>query len=159
MFYFYFILFILFFLFFYFCSPEALSQPSDAFSVAWVENTAAAVNDVLKFTRILLNENNVYNAHTGEYTTPVNGTYMFTSNLCTYSNKYANIAFLADDTLIGAFFAGDRDWNVCSHSSAISHREKGMKVKVAVTRRYGSGDIIYNNDNGYLSTFAGHRIK
>ena len=143
----------------FFCSTEALSQPSDAFYVAWIENTAAAVNDVLKFTRILLNENDVYNAYTGEYTAPVNGTYMFTSNLCTHGNKNALIAFLADDTLIGAFFAGDRDWTVCSHSSAISRLEKGMKVKVAITRRYGSGDIFYNNDNGYLSTFAGHRIK
>ena len=102
----YFILFLFYFiLFIFFCSPEALRQPSDAFSVAWIENTAPAVNDVLKFTRILLNENDVYSAHTGEYTTPVNGTYMFTSNLCTIGNKYAYIAFLADDTLIGAFFA------------------------------------------------------
>ena len=145
--------------FFFFYSPEALSQPSDAFSVVWIENTAPAVNDVLKFTRILLNENDVYNAHTGEYTAPVNGTYMFTSNLCTIGNKYAHIAFLADDTLIGAFFAGDRDWTVCSYSSAISRLEKGMKVNVAITHKHGSGDIFYNNDNGYLSTFAGHRIK
>ena len=147
-----------FFFFFFFCSPETLRQPSDVFSAVWIENTAVAVNDVLKFTRILLNENDVYDAHTGEYTAPVNGTYMFTSNLCTHDNTYAHIAFLADDTLIGAFFAGDRDWNVCSYSSAISRLEKGMKVKVAITRRYGSGDIFRNNNSGYLSTFAGHRI-
>ena len=155
-----FFFFFFFFCFFvFFCSPEAPSQPSDAFSVVWIENTAPAVNDVLKFTRILLNENDVYNAHTGEYTAPVNGTYMFTSNLCTHSNKFANIAFLADGTLIGASFAGDRDWTVCSYSSTISRLEKGMKVNVAITRKHGSGNIFCNNDNRYLSTFAGHRIK
>ena len=71
-----------------YCSPEALDQSADDFSAVWI-----SVND-FKFVRIVLNENDVYNAYTGEYT---------------HAKKYAKILFLANDTLIRAFFAGDRD--------------------------------------------------
>ena len=66
----------------------------------WVANTDPSSYDALKFQRVILNDNDVYDQNTGEFKTPVDGTYMFTANVCVYPNKYLSLKFLADDTVM-----------------------------------------------------------
>ena len=138
---------------------EIQNRPSYAFSALWIDNTNPSVNDVLRFTRILLNDNDVYDANTGGFMAPVDGTYTFTANVCVAGNKYLNLQFLADATVIGSFRAGDNDWYSCTSYTAMSQLLKGQIVKLIVKNRYGSGDIVCNADNGYLSSFSGMLIK
>ena len=138
---------------------EIQSRPSYAFSALWIDNTNPSVNDVLRFTRILLNDNDVYDANTGGFKAPVDGTYTFTANVCVYSNKYLKLQFLADATVIGSFLTGDKDWHSCTSSTAMSQLQKGQIVKLVVTHRYGSGEMVHNNDTGFLSSFSGMLIK
>ena len=138
---------------------ELENRPSYAFSALRIVNRNPLVNDVLRFTRILLNDNDVYDANTGEIKTPVDGTYAFTANICVHHSKYLNMNFLADDAIIGAFSAGDHDWASCTSYTAMSQLLKGQIVKLIVVYRHGSGDIVYNNDGGYLSSFSGMLIK
>ena len=136
---------------------EFLEQPSYAFSVMWLLNTNPAVGETLRFSSIALNEKDVYNAYTGEYTVPVNGTYLFTSNLCTHANRWVNIKFMAGSAVIGAFRAADHDWDFCSSSSVISYLTKDTKVKMNVQSKAPS-EIFYNAQNNYLSSFSGYLI-
>ena len=138
---------------------ELQNRPSYAFSALWVDNTNPSVNDVLRFTRILLNDNDVYDANTGEFKAPVDGAYAFTANICVHGPKFLNMKFLADDAIIGAFRAGDNHWASCTSYTAMSQLLKGQIVKLIVVYRQGSGDIVYNNDGGFLSSFSGMLIK
>ena len=138
---------------------EIQSRPSYAFSALWIDNTNPSVNDVLRFTRILLNDNDVYDANTGEFKAPVDGTYTFTANVCVNYNKPLYLQFLADATVIGSFKTGDKVWSSCTSSTAMSQLLKGQIVKLTVQNRYGSGDIVHNDDNGFLSSFSGMLIK
>ena len=142
-----------------FLFSEIQNRPSYAFSALWIENTDPSVNDALKFTRVLLNDNAVYNANTGEFMAPVGGTYLFTANVCVQSKKYLKLQFLAGDTVIGAFISGDVDWYLCAASTAISQLQKGQIVKLVVIERHGSGNIVHNDNIGYLSSFAGTLLK
>ena len=138
---------------------EIQSRPSYAFSALWIENTNPSVNEVLRFTRILLNDNDVYDANTGGFKAPVDGTYTFTANVCVDNNEYLALRFLADDAVIGAFITGDKDWTSCTSSTAMSHLQKGQIVKLNVADKYGTGDIARNDDNTYLNSFSGMLIK
>ena len=135
------------------------NRPSYAFSALWVANKNPSVNDVLKFTRILLNDNDVYDANTGGFIAPVDGTYTFTANVCVVSKKYLNLRFLADATVIGSFRTGDNGIYSCTSSTTMSQLLKGQIVKLVVVGRYGSGNIVYNDDYGFLSSFSGMLIK
>ena len=135
------------------------NRPSYAFYALWVDNTDAYTNDALRFTRVMLNDHNVYDQNTGEFKTPVDGTYKFTANVCVYSYSYLNLQFLADDTVIGSFRTGDNAWPSCTSSTAMSQLLKGQIVKLNVGIRFGSVDIVYNNDYYYLSSFSGMLIK
>ena len=135
------------------------NRPSYAFSALWVDNTSPSDNDVLRFTRILLNDNDVYDANTGGFMAPVDGTYTFTANVCVMRNKYLNLQFLADATVIGSFCTGDSDAYSCTSNTAMSQLLKGQIVKLIVVDRGGSGSLVNNNDNGHLSSFSGMLIK
>ena len=108
---------------------------------------------------MILNDNDVYDRNTGEFKTPVDGTYIFTANICVSNNKILKLQFLADATVIGSFLTGDKDWTSCTSSTAMSQLLKGQIVKLIVSYRSGSGDIVINQDNGYLSSFSGMLIK
>ena len=142
-----------------FLFSEIQNRPSYGFSALWIDNTDPSVNDALKFTRVLVNDNAVYNANTGEFMAPVGGTYLFTANVCVESNKYLKLQFLAGDTVIGSFIAGDVDWASCTASTAIGQLQKGQKAKLVVVVRHGSGNIARNDNIGYLSSFAGTLLK
>ena len=138
---------------------EIQSRPSYAFSALWIDNPNPSVNDVLRFTRILLNDNDVYDANTGGFKAPVDGTYTFTANVCVDNNEYLALRFLADDTIIGAFITGDKVWHSCTSATVMSQLLKGQIVKLNVADKHGTGNIVYNNDNAYLSSFSGMLIK
>ena len=127
----------------------------------WVANTDPSHYDAaaLIFSRVILNVNDVYDQNTGKFKTPVDGTYMFTANVCVYSNKALYLQFLADATVIGSFRTGDRDWHSCTSSTAMSQLLRGQIVKLVVHYRSGSGNIVINSDYGYLSSFSGMMIK
>ena len=138
---------------------EIQNRPSYAFSALWIDNTNPSVNDVLRFTRILLNDHDVYDQNTGEFKTPVDGTYMFAANVCVLYSKTLELQFLADDTVIGSFRTGDKDMYSCTSYTAMSQLLKGQIVKLIVVSRSGSGNIVFNRDTGFLSSFSGMLIK
>ena len=138
---------------------EIQNQPSYAFHALWVANINPSNYDVLKLSRVSLNDHDVYDSDIGKFKTPVDGTYMFTANVCINRNSYLKLQFLADDTVIGAFRIGDKEYPSCTSSTAMSQLRKGQIVKLNVVGRSASGNIVVNHDDGYLSSFSGMLIK
>ena len=141
----------------FFLSSEYLEGPSYAFSAYWLSNHDANVGDTLIFQNVILNDGSVYNKYTGEYTAKVNGTYVFYSTLCFEGAKYANVRFLADDDVIGAFRVGDHDWHLCDSSSAVAYLSKDSIVKLDVIEKYKTS-VFYDEAKMHCS-FSGHLVK
>ena len=135
------------------------NRPSYAFYALWVDNTDAPLNHALRFSRVNINDHNVYDRNTGEFKTPAEGMYMFTANVCVYLTKSLSLQFLADGAVIGTFKPGDKVWNSCSSSTAMSQLLKGQIVKLNIKSKYGSGEIVFNHEEFYLSSFSGMLIK
>ena len=133
--------------------------PSYAFSAMWVDNIDAPLNHALRFTKVNENDHDVYDPNTGEFKTPVDGTYEFTASVCVFKNTILILQFLADATVIGSFRTGDKDGYSCTSYTAMSQLLKGQIVKLNVVARSGSGDIVFNSDNSLLSSFSGMLIK
>lgn len=139
---------------------EYLRQPSYAFNAYWLANTNPANGDALVFTRIHLNEGNVYDSSTGKYTAPLNGTYLFSTTLCFNTAMWAFIHFIVDGTPNGVFLAGNsqgRDAH-CASSTVTVFLQKGMQVWLKVYNK-SPGTPFINGHNQYHSHFAGHLIK
>ena len=141
-----------------FISSEYLERPSYAFSAYWLSNHDANVGDTLIFLNVILNEENVYNKYTGEYTVKVNGTYMFSTTLCFMNVGYANVRFLADDKAIGIFRVGDKDWQLCACSSTIAYLPKDSNVRLDVLYKSKS-TIFKDEENAMQCSFSGHLVK
>ena len=143
-----------------FIFAEYLRRPSYAFNAYWLANTNPATGDALVFTRIYLNEGNVYDSSTGKYTAPVNGTYLFSTTLCFDTANWASIHFIVDGTPNGVFLAGNsqgRD-DHCTSSTVTVFLQKGMQVWLKVYKK-GSRTPFANQENHYHSNFAGLLIK
>ena len=137
---------------------EYLERPSYAFNANWLSNHDADVGDALIFKNVILNEEGVYNKHTGEYSVKVNGTYTFSATLCFGGNKYANVRFLAADRVLGIFRVGDRDWSLCASSTTVAFLSKDSKVRMDVLYRYKSS-VFLDEQNALQCSFSGHLIK
>lgn len=124
----------------------------------WVKDESPSPGDTLIFTRTSLNENNVYNSNTGEYTAPVNGTYMFSTTLCNTSGRWVKIKFVADESVIGVFFGGHLDDYYCTSTSTVGYLKKGMKVRIVV-QATGGGDVFHQYNNDRMCSFSGHLIN
>ena len=139
---------------------EYIERPSYAFNANWLRNHDANVGDALIFKNVILNEEDVYNKYTGEYSMKVNGTYTFSATLCFNNNRYADVRFLADDRVLGMFRVGDRDWSLCSSSTTVAFLSKDSRVRVDVSyRSSSSSNIFYDDQNKYHCSFSGHLIK
>ncbi|XP_053398057.1 C1q-related factor-like [Mercenaria mercenaria] len=56
------------------------------------------VHQVVKFNRVITNDGNAYNSHTGVFTVPVTGTYMFIFYVCS-SNTNVQFDLVVDDSI------------------------------------------------------------
>lgn len=132
---------------------------SYAFNAQWIKDESPSTGDTLIFTRVPLNQNDVYSSATGEYTVPVDGTYMFSMTLCTEYGGWVKIKVLADATVMHVFYPGSSIY-MCTSTSTVGQLKKGVKVKVVVNRKSaGRSDHFYQEDNDRMCTFSGFLIK
>ena len=136
-----------------------IGRSTYAFNAQWVRDESPSRGDTLIFTRVPLNQNSVYSSNTGEYIVPVDGTYMFSTTLCSYSNKsWLKIKILADTTVMHLFLSGHTSSTTCTSTSTVGQLQKGMKVKIVVNDTSGSR-IFYQGNNDRMCTFSGFLIN
>ena len=114
------------------------------------------MDDILIFSRSLLNKGDAYNMATGKFTVPLRGLYTFSAAMCTESDSYAVVNFEADGSRIGAFDVGDKDYYKCSGGTATAVLEQGVQVWLKLKRV--SGKKFKNQELSNFNYFTGYLI-
>ena len=112
------------------------NQPSYAFSARWVDYRSPLVNDALRFSRVILNDHDVYNSDTGEFKTPADGTYAFTANAKMHPHINFGIPTINLETRSEVKVTVTHKWYVTLHLSRCIHTPSfGFLPDMAQTRK------------------------
>ncbi|XP_053400656.1 uncharacterized protein LOC128557366 [Mercenaria mercenaria] len=87
-------------------------------------------NTVIVFTKNVVNIGNAYNNATGIFTAPIDGTYLFTSQLCLNSGKFITFGIYIEDVLytVGRFY--DKDFPSCFNIETTSAMKAHQRASV-----------------------------
>ncbi|XP_052761912.1 uncharacterized protein LOC128204540 [Mya arenaria] len=77
---------------------EKAGTPTIAFEAKVLKDLSVSSNIHLVFTEAVFNHGNGYDVRTGVFTCPLNGTYLFTSHLCSASSNGIGFSLVVDDT-------------------------------------------------------------
>ncbi|XP_060601248.1 complement C1q and tumor necrosis factor-related protein 9A-like isoform X3 [Ruditapes philippinarum] len=133
---------------------EKLERPPIAFHAHYLTDFVLDTRDeIIIFTKSLINEGTGYDTSTGIFTAPVGGLYQFIVHTCTYYAKYAHIGLVWEDKVIAAGLNYDKDYDTCSTVGAIVRVRSGEKIWVKVTSS-GSNRQLYQDSNT-MNTFSG----
>lgn len=86
-----------FFLFLHTSLPE-LDSKKVRFDVRFTGNPYYITGQRIRFDQVITNENNAYNADSGIFTAPFNGTYFFVVTGAQYSDRVGGLVLGDDDT-------------------------------------------------------------
>ena len=75
--------------------------------------------DTVIFVNPMINVGNAYSTDFGFFAPPVNGTYSFSSQLCSYPGSWIVFGLMKNSEIMDETFAGDTDWHQCGTSSAV----------------------------------------
>jgi hypothetical protein len=114
-------------------------------------------NEIVIFTKSVINEGTGYDTSTGFFTAPVGGLYQFSVHTCVYQGKYAYIGLVFEGKVIGADMNYDKDHYTCSAFGAIARVKSGEKVWVKTTSS-GSNRQLYQ-DSHRMITFSGMLVN
>ena len=114
------------------------------------------MDDILIFSRSLLNEGDAYNMETGKFTVPLSGLYTFSAAMCTNAAAYAVVYFEADGSRIGAFDVGDENYYKCSGGTATAVLEQGVQVWLKLKDTPEKG--FKNHEQDCFNYFTGYLI-
>ena len=114
---------------------------------------SVSIGDTILFQEIVQNEGKGYNKNTGIFTAPVTGTYLFTVQVCLYSNKRLSVSIVANGTAITAGHFGEKDWGaICHLTDGQAFVQAEEEVKVLVTYA-NPGSVIYPDQKDTRWTF------
>ncbi|XP_060598352.1 complement C1q and tumor necrosis factor-related protein 9A-like isoform X2 [Ruditapes philippinarum] len=137
---------------------EKLERPAIAFHAHHVVdlllNTA---DEIIIFTKSVINEGTGYDTSTGIFTAPVGGLYQFSVHTCTLYKKYAFIGLVLEDNVIASDSSYDEDYYTCSSFGAIVRVRSGEKVWVKSTSSSSSRQLV--QDEHRMNRFSGILIN
>ena len=132
-----------------------MNTPTVAYNVRDAVQTTPALNDIIRFEKVLLNVGGDYDQKTGIFTVPVNGTYLFGAQVCTRQSKYGwfQIAVDAVDNIILLVVDFDADTQHSSGSGmAVIHLTKGQTVWL---QNRHSSTSLFDKENSCWNQFTG----
>ena len=104
--------------------------PTIVFNAKSVTSNSPQTGQPVVFSSVLSNIGSGYSSTTGKFTAPVNGTYIFTVQLCVTTNKAAEFGFIVDGTVSTAFQDKDHDEYSTASTSIQLFLKQGQKVWV-----------------------------
>lgn len=110
-----------------------------------------ADGDTIIFTHPVVNTGNAYNTGFGFFEPLVNGTYSFSSTVCTYPDTWMVFGLMKDNDVIDEIIVGDPGWHQCATSTAVTYVTPKNKVWVKVLRTHHG---VIDKDYG-ISSFTG----
>jgi hypothetical protein len=114
-------------------------------------------DEIIIFSKSLINEGTGYDTSTGLFTAPVGGLYHFSVHTCVYRGKYAYIGLVLEGKVIAADMNYEHAQYTCSAFVAIAMVKSGEKVWVKST----ASDSEYKlyQDKYRMITFSGMLVN
>ncbi|XP_045207605.2 heavy metal-binding protein HIP-like [Mercenaria mercenaria] len=128
--------------------------PAVAFKARLDSNIAVVTGQTIVFPTVLFNEGDSYNHGTGKFTTPVNGTYMFTIAFCLKTSKTLVVGIMVDRTKYTVTLFYGAGYYECLTGDTVAVLTAGQVVWVEVLSGGSTGTIIHQN-NYRWNTFSG----
>ncbi|XP_060573327.1 complement C1q tumor necrosis factor-related protein 5-like [Ruditapes philippinarum] len=131
-----------------------IERPPIAFHAHHVVDLVLDTTDeIIIFTKNVINEGTGYDTSTGIFTAPVGGLYQFSVHTCDYMVKHAFIGLVLEGKVIAADSNYDKDYYTCSTVGAIVRVRSGEKVWVKSTASGSNRQLI--EDVYRMNTFSG----
>jgi hypothetical protein len=110
-------------------------------------------DEIVIFTKSVINEGAGYDTSTGIFTAPVGGLYQFDVHTCAQNKKFAFIGLVLEGKVIAADSNYDEDYYTCSSFGAIVRVKPGEKVWVKSTLSGSNRHLM--EDAHRMNTFSG----
>ncbi|WAR16616.1 hypothetical protein MAR_031210 [Mya arenaria] len=109
---------------------EKAGTPTIAFEAKGLKDLSVPPNTNLVFTEAVFNHGNGYDVKTSVFTCPLNGTYLFTSHLCSAYNKHFGYRLVVDDIVYSSGTVDDSNSYHCTSFDAIAILQLASRVWV-----------------------------
>ena len=121
-------------------------------------------NEVMRFKTIVLNVGGGYDETSGVFTSPVNGSFIFSVQVATYVSKWGRLQLVCDTS--SNVILSIAHWNSNAHYSSTSNTvaqvlNKGQRVWVQFEYDAGSTQVLYEHLSYASNQFSGllvHKI-
>ena len=140
-----------------FTISERLLIPTIQFSAKGVRDVSPTQNQVIIFPTVLENIGNSYNPGTGVFTSPTNGTYIFTMQTCTITAQYAYFQLVVDssDNVILVLRNYDASVATTTSDSVPHYLMVGQRVWVQSNYNSGTTTTLWHNEDYCWNHFSG----
>ena len=137
---------------------ERLLIPTVHFNAKGLRDLSPSDGQVVIFHTVIENVGNGYNAGTGVFQAPVNGTYLFNIQLCTYSSQWGRYYLVVDsgDNKITAISYYEANAAATGTSNSVAqYLREGQRVWAQSYYESGTTNTIYHSETGCWSQFSG----
>ena len=139
---------------------ERFLFPTTLFSAYGVEDTSPARNQTIVFPNVTINIGNGYNETNGFFTAPVNGTYLFSMQVCTTKNNWGWFQLVVSSSTGSTIILAMSHYNSITAGSTNSDSvayflRAGEKVWVQSYENSGKTLTLYFNEQTCWNHFSG----
>ena len=137
---------------------HVIKEPTIAFNVRDAKNLSPQKNEIIQFKTILLNAGGGFDETTGIFTSPVNGTFIFSVQVATKYKKFGVFQLVSDtidnEILRIAHYNGNADETTTSGTVAYVLFQ-GQRVWVQSLYNYGSTQTLDEHASYGTNQFSG----
>ena len=137
---------------------EKILIPTVQFNARGIRDKSPSDKQVIIFPTVIENMGNAYNAGTGVFQAPVNGTFLFNIQVCTYSGQWGRFYLVVDsgDNKITAISYYEASASASGTSNSVAqYLMEGQRVWAQSYSEAGTTNTIYHADTGCWSQFSG----
>ncbi|XP_053390861.1 uncharacterized protein LOC128553711 [Mercenaria mercenaria] len=124
-----------------------------AFKAQVVSDKAMSDGKVIIFSETLLSQGDAYDKASGIFVAPLEGTYLFTTQICLGIGTRSYFGISLNGNIISKSLLGDNAWEKCYTLDTVATVKSGDKVAVKCTE-YCGGDSLWENRLA-TSSFSG----
>ncbi|KAL4237731.1 hypothetical protein ACF0H5_002444 [Mactra antiquata] len=135
-----------------------MATPNVVFKARTVKDKSPSKGETIIFQDIMFNYGKAYDETTGVFTVPVNGTYLFTVQVCLNNNKSFYYGIVSDYDVHTSGVFHDSTATICYTADATMRLDVGQKVWLKCLYGSPSGDVFYEYTTStfnYWNTFSG----
>ena len=126
---------------------DILRSPTIAFNVRGATDKSPTAGQTIVFETIIINTGAAFDVHTGIFTSPVNGTFLFSVQVCSAFRQNGSFKLIADDvTLLSISNYNYISSFTSTSGSAVYHLTAGQRVWVQNEHDAGSSANLEDSD-------------